>query len=50
MPKYNSKVQNQIQWQDFNLLKILLEIPVKTLNLNNVKIGIKIKQTKKQIK
>ena len=41
MPKYNSKVQNQIQWQDFNLLKILLKnsgYNIK-LNLNNIKLG-----------
>ena len=31
MPKYNSNVRNQIQWQDFNLFKILIKI-VSTFN------------------
>ena len=44
MTKYRSKVQNQIQWQDFNLLKILLKnfgYNIK-LNLNDINVGIKI--------
>ena len=31
MPKCNSNVQNQIQWQDINLLQILLKISVCTI-------------------
>ena len=40
MPKYNSNVQNQTQWHDFNLLKIHLENSGYNIliNLNEIKI------------